>query len=125
PVRLTLPGEGDVFLSPSTRMLVTRFSGGAKQGGFRVRALVPEGGSLQVPLRAQICLNGGKASFSFDERFLVTHQYVDHGDPEQASLPVGSANIVIADLATGKKVRLTHMGAGQYALYPHFRADGW
>ncbi len=32
---------------------------------------------------------------------------------------------MIADLKTGTSVRITKMKAGQYALYPHFRADGW
>lgn len=125
PVPLVMPGEGDVMLSPSTRMLVTRFTGGAKQGGYRVHALDSSGGTIQAPLRAQVCMKGGKAGFSFDERFLVAHQYVDRTEPDQATLPAGSSNIVMADLATGAKVRLTQMAAGQYALYPHFRADGW
>jgi hypothetical protein len=29
------------------------------------------------------------------------------------------------DLLTGVAVRITNMHPGQYALYPHFRADGW
>ena len=32
---------------------------------------------------------------------------------------------MLADLQTGKIVRITTVQAGQYALYPHFRADGW
>ncbi|MDB4938868.1 MAG: putative glycoside hydrolase [Labilithrix sp.] len=129
-VNVTMPGEGDVMLSPSTKLLVARFSGGAKQGGYRVHAVdaqVTSSGAttVQTPLRAQVCMKGGKASFSFDERFLATHQYVDRTEPDQSALPQGSSNIVVADLATGTKVRLTKMAAGQYALYPHFRADGW
>lgn len=129
-VNVPMPGEGDVMLSPSSKLLVARYKGGAKQGGYRVRAVVSSqtaGGTttVQTPLRAQICLKGAKAAFSFDERFLATHQYVDRTEPDQATLPQGSSNIVIADLKTGAKVRLTRMAAGQYALYPHFRADGW
>jgi hypothetical protein len=128
-VNVVIPGEGDVMLSPSTKMLVSRFSGGAKQGGYRVHAVdsqvVSGVTSVQTPLRAQVCMKGGKATFSFDERFLATHQYVDHSEPGQAALPQGSSNIVVADLVTGARVRLTKMAAGQYALYPHFRADGW
>lgn len=128
-IRVAMPGEGDVVLSPSTKLLVARFTGGSKQGGYRVHALDAQttNGSLsvQLPVRAQICLKGAKATFSFDERFLATHQYVDRTEPDQATLPQGSANIVVADLKTGAKVRLTRMAAGQYALYPHFRADGW
>ncbi len=129
PVQQSMPGEGDVVLSPSTKLLVDRFSGGAKQGGYRVRAVraVAANGAtaVETPLRAQVCLKGAKATFSFDERFLATHQYVDRSESDQAALPQGSSNIVVADLVTGKKVRLTKMNAGQYALYPHFRADGW
>jgi hypothetical protein len=129
-IDVTMPGEGDVMLSPSTKMLVARFSGGAKQGGYRIHAVDAQtNGSgvltVQLPLRAQVCMKGAKASFSFDERFIATHQYVDKTEPDQASLPEGSSNIVAADLSTGKKVRLTNMAAGQFALYPHFRADGW
>jgi len=129
-VSVAMPGEGDVVLSPSSKLLIARYRGGAKQGGYRVRAVVSSqeangATTVQTPLRAQICLKGAKASFSFDERFVATHQYVDRTEPDQATLPQGSSNIVVADLATGAKVRLTKMGAGQYALYPHFRADGW
>ncbi len=70
-------------------------------------------------------MRGAKPSFSFDERFLVTHLYVDPNAADGAGLPDGSSNIVLADLATGKRVRLTQMKANQYALYPHVRADGW
>ena len=128
-VSVTMPGEGDVMLSPSTKMLVARFSGGAKQGGYRIHAVDAQSASgslkVQAPLRAQICMKGAKANFSLDERFIATHQYVDTTEPDQAGLPQGSSNIMIADLTTGTKVRLTNMAAGQYALYPHFRADGW
>ena len=126
-----LPREGDAMLSPSSLLVGTRYAGtGSQQGGYRVRFVdaKPSGGgglSVQTPLAAQLCFRGGKLNFSFDERFLATHQYVDPSDPAHASLPRGSSNIVIADLKTGKKTRLTKMGAGQYALFPHFRADGW
>ena len=43
------------------------------------------------------CLPGNKANFSFDERFIATHQYVDHTEPDQTALPEGSSNIVLAD----------------------------
>lgn len=32
---------------------------------------------------------------------------------------------MIADLVTGKQLRVTRSRAGVFALYPHFRADGW
>ena len=31
----------------------------------------------------------------------------------------------LIDLATGTRTRITNMGPGQYALFPHFRSDGW
>jgi hypothetical protein len=31
----------------------------------------------------------------------------------------------VADFVTGKKVRITKMGPGQFALFPHYRSDGW
>ena len=36
-----------------------------------------------------------------------------------------SANIIVVDLLTGARTRVTTMQAGQYALFPHFRSDGW
>lgn len=129
PVVVDNPGEGDPMLSPSTLLVANRFAAGGKQAGYRVRAVSARdlGASVNVetPLRAEVCLKGSKASFSFDERFLVTHQYVDPTEPGDAGLPNRSSNIVLADLWTGAKVRLTNMPANQYALYPHFRADGW
>jgi hypothetical protein len=37
----------------------------------------------------------------------------------------GAANIFVTEIATGVTRRLTTMKPGQYALYPHFRSDGW
>jgi hypothetical protein len=128
-VAVDTPGEGDMILSPSTLVASTRFRRSNGQSAFRVRLVKAQGAgpnlSIDAPLVAQVCAPGTKATFSFDERFLVTHQYVDHADPEQASLPLGSSNIVLFDLKTGKKTRLTKMAAGNFAFSPHFRADGW
>jgi hypothetical protein len=124
-----MPGEGDAILSPSNLLVSTRFRRPNGQSAYRVRLVKAEGAgaglTLDTPVVAQVCVPGSKASFSFDERFLVTHQYVDHADPDQASLPEGSSNVVVVDLTTGKKTRITKMGANQFALFPHFRADGW
>ncbi len=130
PVNVVLPKEGDMMLSPSSLLAATRFGTGQKQVGYRVRfvkATTSTSGSLRVdlPLAAEVCLPGAKAAFSFDERFVVTHQYVDHSEADQTGLPEGSSNIVLADLMTGKQVRITNAKAGEFALYPHFRADGW
>ena len=40
-------------------------------------------------------------------------------------LTKGASNIVLVDLQTHKTTVVTHMNPGQYALYPHFRSDGW
>jgi hypothetical protein len=37
----------------------------------------------------------------------------------------GAANLYLLELATGAVVRITNMQPGQYALFPHFRSDGW
>jgi hypothetical protein len=116
-VDITMPNEGDIMLSPSTLAAVTR-----TKSGYRIHMVnaTRNGATTTVtaPLAGSICLSGGgKASFSFDERFIAVHQYAATG-------PVGS-NIVIADLKTGNKAVVTNMPASQFALYPHFRADGW
>jgi hypothetical protein len=130
-ISVTIPNEGDLMLSPSSLLGATRYgaSDGSDQVGYRVHAIhaTTAGGttSIDAPIVAEVCMKGGKASLSFDERFLAAHQYVDTHEPDQASLADGSSNIVLADLKTGRKVRLTTMHAKQFALYPHFRADGW
>lgn len=134
PVSVSHPGEGDMMLSPSTLAASTRFGDGTKQKGYRIRLIktqpksTSDGGTtldITAPVAAEICMPGAKASFSFDERFLVTHQYVDRSEPDQVNLPEGSSNIMLADLSTGRQLRLTSSKANVYALYPHFRADGW
>jgi hypothetical protein len=128
-VTVNTPFEGDMMLSPSSQIAATLFGNGSRQLGYRIRFIKPQqsaaGLAIQTPLAAEVCMRGQKPNFSFDERFVVTHQYVDHNDPDEAQLPEGSSNVVMADLATGKQYRLTTMKAGQFALYPHFRADGW
>ena len=37
----------------------------------------------------------------------------------------GAANIFVLDLLTGVSRRITRMEPGQYALFPHYRSDGW
>ncbi|MBX3234410.1 MAG: hypothetical protein KIT84_13310 [Labilithrix sp.] len=130
-VVVTLPHEGDLMLSPSTQLAATRFGDLTSSQGYRIRFVKPSTdattGALTVdaPLAATVCVPGQKANISFDERFMVTHQYVDPAQADQAGLPAGSANIVLTDLLTGKIARITTMKKDQYALYPHFRADGW
>jgi len=131
-VTLKHPGEGDMMLSPSTLLAATRFGDGTKPKGYRVHfiktttpASASAAPSITIPVGAEICVQGQKPGFSFDERFMVTHQYVDHTVADEASLPAGSSNIVMVDLLTGQYTRITTTKAGQFALYPHFRGDGW
>jgi hypothetical protein len=128
-VHVPTPYHGDVQLSPSTALAVTRFGAAGHRLGYQLRILdaTPSGDtySIDAPVVGEVCLKGGKPALSFDERVLAAHQYVDNSEPEEAGLPNNSSNIVIADLATGTKIRVTKMGANQYALYPHFRSDGW
>jgi hypothetical protein len=141
----TLPREGDVIISPSARLLVSRVSGsGGSQSGFILRKLVATKAgatyTVDVPEIARYCLRGGKPAISYDERWMVFHHYVESGDwaalgyssasdPEFVALrdgqTGGAANIFLLELATGTVRRITTMQPGQYALYPHFRSDGW
>ncbi len=141
PVSSSAPYEGDSVLSPSTKLAISRFGNSDGQLGYVLRKITttPVGASYEVHTTevARYCTQGAKAAISFDERFMVTHHYVtpndfaDLGfdsaaDPGfQAILAKGSANIIVVDLVTGVRRRVTTMGAGQYALYPHFRSDGW
>ena len=60
----------------------------------------------------------------FDERFLAVHQYTDPNANPQG-LPAGTSNIFMTDIMTGTTFQVTNVKAGQRALYPHWRADGW
>jgi hypothetical protein len=127
-VNVSVPYEGDQALSPSNKLLITRFGGSTGSRGFRVRRLswsssATGGFSVDTEVLGNVCLNGAKPVMSFDERFIVTHQYVDPG--EGTGMPVNTANIFLADLATGRVTQLTKVGPKQLALFPHFRADGW
>ena len=121
------PFEGDGGLSPSSRLLYTRFGSAAGKRGFRVRALNAQststGMTLQTEELATICASGGKVFPSYDERYIVTHTYVDAA--EGTGLPNNSANILLFDLVTGETIRLTTLARGEYAFSPVFRADGW
>ncbi len=140
-VTKALPYEGDVVMSPTAKLLVSRVRASASQTVLILRKVVatPSGGSydVDVPEIARYCVRGGKPGISYDDRWMVIHHYVEAGDWAalgfgSASDPgfvelasAGSANIYLVDLLTGVSTRLTTMGPGQYALYPHFRSDGW
>jgi hypothetical protein len=134
--------EGDSVLSPSATLEITRVSdANDNQLGYVLRKVVatPSGSTytIQTPEIARYCISGGKPAFSYDERWIVFHHYVTDADaidlgftgpndPGFADYRTkGAANLYLMDLATGVPTRITNMPAGQYALFPHFRSDGW
>jgi hypothetical protein len=150
-VRVSTPRQGDPMLSPSGRLLVTRIKGrelnlddnviAAEQSGYALYKLDTErsGGNWQASLEdmGRICMQGGKPNFSYDERWLVFHHYVVEGDAAELGfdgasdtgfreyLRQGSSNLYLADLSSGQVSRFTNMPPGEFALFPHFRSDGW
>jgi hypothetical protein len=115
------PFEGDSVLSPSANLVISRQSGGPNGAplGYIIRKVEKEKfeGNYKITLSdpvAQVCESGAKANFSFDERFFVTHHYEN-----------GTSNIYLWDLITQEKYVITNMAAGDKALFPHFRSDGW
>jgi hypothetical protein len=148
------PLEGDPMLSPSGRLLVTRLKGRetttgtgrrqvvtAEQSGYALRLLTPtrNAGTLSASLTdlGRICIQGGKAVVSYDERWMVIYHYVTANDAVELGfsgaddpafadyLTRGASNLILVDLLDGSSHVITHMDPGQYALYPHFRSDGW
>ncbi|MCR9163592.1 MAG: hypothetical protein ACE37F_15710 [Nannocystaceae bacterium] len=119
-VDVASPYEGDSVLSPSGRLVISRFAGPDGQAlGHMVRRVeaTPSGGSYDIrinqPVRF-ICAPGAKSNISFDERYAVTHHYEN-----------GTANLFLTDLVTNNVYRITDMPADTKALFPHFRSDGW
>jgi hypothetical protein len=145
PVEVATPFEGDSVLSASARLLVSRVSGpGGRQNGFSMRRVVatPDGQGgydIEVPEVARYCDNGGKPAFSYDERWMTLHHYVENTDADAQALGFaskddpgfapyrdeGAANVIVVDLLSGQSFRITDMGPGEYALFPYFRSDGW
>jgi hypothetical protein len=134
--------EGDSVLSPSATLEITRVSDpNDRQLGYVLRKVIatPSGSSytIETPEIARYCISGGKPAFSFDERWIVFHHYVTDADAQDlgftgpndpgfaAYRTKGAANLYLMDLATGVPVRITNVPAGMYALFPHFRSDGW
>jgi hypothetical protein len=118
---LAAPFEGDTMVSRSGTVLASRIAGRAGPLGYAFRRLDASTSPPTATPMGTLCLEGSKANFSYDERFLVTHQY---RVSRNADLPGGS-DVWLVDLLTGEKVRITKTGEGQFALYPHFRSDGW
>ena len=83
PITMKLPNEGDMMLSASTQIASSRFGDANHSYGYNIRMIQPTlsaaGGAtgVQTPVVGTVCMPGQKANFSFDERYLVTHQYVD------------------------------------------------
>ncbi len=141
-VSIKTPFEGDIVLSPSARVILSRVSGpNDRQLGYVLRKVnaTPAGSSytIEAPEIARYCLSGGKPNFSYDERWIVYHHYVTSADAVELGftgptdpafapyLSQGAANVYLMDITTGVPVRVTNMKPGQYALFPHFRSDGW
>ena len=114
------PFEGDSVLSPSAKMVASRLAGpGGKGLGYVIRRVIanPSGSSYSININqklATVCMPGAKPSFSFDERFAVTHTYASD-----------KSNLMLLDLKTHNRVTITDMPSGVYAQFPHFRSDGW
>jgi hypothetical protein len=135
------PYEGDSVLSPSTKLVISRFGNENEHLGYVLRRLdaTPSGSSYTVstPEIARYCIKGAKPSISFDEKFFVTHHYVGPNDWQelgftsaqdptfQQMLAKGTSNIILVNMVTGARTRVTNMKPGQYALFPHWRSDGW
>ncbi len=143
-VRVLTPFEGDTVLSPSAELLLTRVAGPSeKQLGYVLRKVVATAAgstyTITTPEIARYCLDGGKPGFSYDERWVAFHRYVTDTDADAQELgfanksaagfaaykTAGAANLYLMDLRIGVRVRVTNMAPGQYALFPHFRSDGW
>src|SRR6185503_14595274 len=122
--------EGDIVLSPSASLLISRVRGNnGVQAGYRLRSITPDGGGgVNIPQIASYCFDGAKPAISFDERWMVTHHYVEDTDADAQDLgfanrldpgftgyPNNSANIILVDLLSGDRTRVTRMGPGQFA----------
>lgn len=135
------PYGGDSVLSPSTKLVISRFGNENEHLGYTLRRVdaTPTGSSYSVSTLeiARYCMKGAKPSISFDERFFVTHPYVGPNDWSelgfssatdstfQEMLAKGTANIYLTDMTTGAHKRITNMKPGQYAIFPHWRSDNW
>jgi hypothetical protein len=104
--------------------------------------LVTTSGSAAAPDVAmaevgRVCLQGGKPALSYDERWMVLHHYVTDDDAVALGFTgaddpgfadyreLGASNLVLVDLLDGSSRPITRMAPGQYAVFPHFRSDGW
>ena len=136
--KIKTPYRGDTMMGRSGRLIGSRWAYGADEsgkvaGGYALEGLerrrVGDHYEFKLQSLGNICMKGNKANLSFDERFLATHHYNEPSDfgPEAdpAYLQKGSSDLLVADFVTGKKVNVTKMPPGYFALYAHFRSDGW
>ncbi len=141
PITFSAPYEGDSVLSPSSNLVISRFGNDNGHLGYIVRKVtkVPNGMSFSVTTEevARYCSTGAKPAISYNEKYFTTHNTVDASDWQDlgyasANDPAfkelvekGASNIILVNMATGARTRVTTMKPGQYALFPHFRSDGW
>jgi hypothetical protein len=136
--KVATPFRGDTMMGRSGKLIGSRWAYGADADGKTATGYAIEKLDYRVvngkyrfdmTTAGNVCMKGNKANFSFDERFLTTHHYNEPSDFGAADDPKylekGSADIFVVDFVTGKKQKVTKMGPGQFALYPHFRSDGW
>lgn len=136
PIVLNIPFEGDWSIAPSATISASRIASGASQEGYRIRKFEGTGANIKLKDIATVCMPGGKATFSYNERFMAVHHYVDAKDfaelgfasaqdPAFVKLVENSSNVFVYDFVKRTRTRVSNMQPGQFALYPHFRSDGW
>lgn len=137
--KISTPYRGDTMMARSGKMLGSRWAyapkaDGTTDWGYALEKLDSRiiNGKYRFDLSpvGNVCLKGNKANISFDERFLATHHYNEPSDYTSEELAAGykekgSADVIVVDFVTGKKVKVAKMGPGQFGLYAHFRSDGW
>jgi len=139
--QVPMPFEGDTVISSTAKLLISRTTFQGAQSGFTLRKLSAtlNGNRYDVsaPVIGRYCVSGGKPGFSYDDRWITYHHYVQssewqsmgypsQSDPAfQALVNANTANVFLLDITNGVARRITNMNAGQRALFPHFRSDGW
>ncbi|MGC4071369.1 MAG: hypothetical protein QM760_02380 [Nibricoccus sp.] len=120
------------MMSPATQLLASRISGETGQAGYSIRKLTSKmtdaGYEMKINRIGRVCIPGGKANFSFDERYLVTHHYLTRADFEsdEAFAPYkekGAADIYVVESphGRGRDPRHAHGARSARALPLPFR----
>ncbi len=146
PVDRWMPYLGDWGLAPSNLVTASRVGGVDSRGeavqmGYKFhlvhKSRTVDGYDFDLDEAATVCVKGGKGAFSYDERFYTVFHYVEASDWQELGyanandpefrrlIASGSSNISVIDLLNGTSRRVTHMGPGQFAMFPHYRSDGW